>query len=188
MRSGMEGGTPGALRPSTRLGDIGVLSTDFDVPAAHMTAVNAGGVIARRVDVVAYESFCAFVEAGLEVDEDFPAAFMMAINSVGGIVHRVDVDTLQNEPDFVAGSGILRAFDSLSGCRRFAAHGGLLGRRIAPAKSKYGTQNRMPIEVCVLTTHTRYVGSKKPDSRQGIRWIPTKQTEDNKLSRCRRSS
>ena len=40
----------------TRRRDMQVLATDFDVPAAYMTAIHAVGVIFRRVDVVAYET------------------------------------------------------------------------------------------------------------------------------------
>ena len=101
-----------------------VLATDFDVPAAFVTAVNAVSIVAHRVDVVAYQRFFA----GLEVDFDVPAAFMMAMHTVGVIVRRVDVDAFQGEFDGVAESGIPRAFNSFPGFGHLAAHGGLLRR------------------------------------------------------------
>ena len=128
-----------ALGYFTRRRDMQVLATDFDVPAAYMTAIHALGIVTRRVDVVAYET-ASFSEAGLDVDEDAPGAFMMAIHAVGVIFRRVDVDVLQDEGNIVAGSVGLCAFDSLAGSGRRAAHGGLLGRRIAGAESEHGEQ------------------------------------------------
>ena len=104
-----------------------------------MTAINAGGTFAHRVDVIAYEISVLFL-AGQEGKVNLIAAFMMAGNAGDFIVRRVDVDALQVEPDPVAGSGILRAFDSLSGSGRFAAHG-CLCQRIARAETEHGKRD-----------------------------------------------
>ena len=54
---------------------MGILNADFDVPTAYLTAINTVGVLAHRIDVVAYE-ISVLIEAGLDVDEDLPGAFM----------------------------------------------------------------------------------------------------------------
>ena len=123
-----------AIGQSTLRSDMQVLATDFDVPAAFVTAVNAVSIAAYRVDVVAYQRF--FV--GLEVDFDVPAAFMMTMNAGGVIVRRVDVDAFQCEVNVVAGSVLLHTCDSLLGFGHFAAHGGLLGFCISGAESEHG--------------------------------------------------
>ena len=129
---GME--TMGAL---TRRGDMRVLSAERDVATAFMTAINAGGVIAHRVDVIAHK-ILVFIEFGLEVNEDSSGAFMMAGNAGGRVFRRIDVHALGRETDARAGSRGFAAFDPLAFSRSVAANGGLLRRQVNCAESQNG--------------------------------------------------
>ena len=127
------------MGPLTRRGDLGVLSAEFDVPTAFMTARNPRGPVAHRVDVIAYETSCS-IGSGLEVDEDSSGAFVVAVNAGGIVFHRVDVDARRSDRDAIGGVGSLRTFDSLTHSGRFAAHGGLLGQSVSRAESQHGEQ------------------------------------------------
>ena len=92
---------------------------DPDVTDALMMDIHGGGSLTGRVDG------CRMLQNRIEIDRDISGAQMVGVDARSIVLRRIDIDVLESEVDVVRRHRILRTRDSLPGCGRTAAHGGL---------------------------------------------------------------